>query len=859
MNLKGMFAKVKRSVLPEGGRSSVNSKMDGMLSSLTEFYNVKLNECLPVLEKLSIYNPDVSHAIRNWINMANTGHTIILEGRNAEKALDELNKKAATLYRNSFGIDGLVNEYIKQIAVTGAISSEDVLNEDFSGLQEIVLVPTKQIRFDVKNNWQAYQFVNGKRYDLNRFTYKYIAHTRLNEEEPFAKPLIISVLEPAARQKDMHENLNYLVKKFGLLGFISYELTPPPRNRKNQETEAEYQKRLRQHLGKYSNALSESYKDGILVHYNDQKVNYQNLGAMSKGSEDLHKLNEEQMFSGIGIDPAMQGRSYSTTETYAGVVYNLTANEARTLQRMVKRRLEHSYRLQLQLAGYDVDVKIQFNDVPQKDPKEDAERDKIKYDTTKAKVQDGLISPETGAQELGYDSWYDEKKLIASYDANDNEYLLQKLNKTYLMGSGEKRRPFNNLAKEEEQLAGYLKGIRPFLDKAQKASLDEVSAMIESSSFTDFDDAADFADRALEKIKEGHNLLKDNKELQEQVSGFCQGMYEASRFTQTDKKYTGLDGRIVKFLSGTDNFFLSSYVNNNDFGKPMLQFLSDQYQEYGANLWDRMNPKAIADFRNAFTNQLIDLTDFQVKRIIDTSVMTARNMGELSQFVELGIEKTEVYEAMEELACPICLEFHGKVVETKYVKEHLTTISGMDPDGYLEHLKAKSELFKDMKNNVRGQSMGKLVSSGVGLPSYHPHCKGRVIKHREVETSIDGQKVNTAEAGSKIDFINPKTEQQSRQTIKYSMVDKFGQKVLMTEEGYKHIGNHHQDALGKVAGTVRSAKMFGTDKNYSDIMGYVGDSGYFATVYQNNGNVVWTAFKPRNAKKYFNNRYGVRR
>jgi hypothetical protein len=134
-------------------------------------------------------------------------------------------------------------------------------------------------------------------------------------------------------------------------------------------------------------------------------------------------------------------------------------------------------------------------------------------------------------------------------------------------------------------------------------------------------------------------------------------------------------------------------------------------------------------------------------------------------------------------------------------------------------------------------------------------CQGRVIKYREVETSIDGQKVNTAEAGSKIDFINPKTEQQSRQTIKYSMVDKFGQKVLMTEEGYRHIGRHHQDALGKVAGTVRSAKMFGTDKNYSDIMGYVGDSGYFATVYQNNGNVVWTAFKPRNAKKYFNNKY----
>lgn len=105
---------------------------------------------------------------------------------------------------------------------------------------------------------------------------------------------------------------------------------------------------------------------------------------------------------------AFHGRTDSTTETYAYVVYHFMMAQSGNVQRLAKRRQERTYRLDLRLAGLDVDgVSMVFNRNHALNPLQEAQASMVKTNEVLSKVEAGVISPDEGAQELGYDSWYD--------------------------------------------------------------------------------------------------------------------------------------------------------------------------------------------------------------------------------------------------------------------------------------------------------------------------------------------------------------------------------------------------------------------------------------------------------------------
>lgn len=121
--------------LPDDGRSSIESTLSGRIGlALDAFGSVSPVidfQMLACLKYLSIFNPDVSQYIANTVNLGNTGHQITVDAPTpelAEQALIRINESAARLYLNGAGVDGLVNAYIRQIAWSGALSSEDVVD-----------------------------------------------------------------------------------------------------------------------------------------------------------------------------------------------------------------------------------------------------------------------------------------------------------------------------------------------------------------------------------------------------------------------------------------------------------------------------------------------------------------------------------------------------------------------------------------------------------------------------------------------------------------------------------------------------------------------------------------------------------
>ncbi len=457
---------IPASALPPGGRSSHESgkSIVGGLNAYLSYWDWVEPMIPPAyldqITRISVVNPDMHQALSNWVAMGNPGHDIIITGTDdaVARATQRLNDKARSLASHTAGIDGLINKYLEQVALSGAISSEDVVTLGANpGVNNVVIVPAGQIRFRRKNGeYVPYQVIDGDEYELNPLTYRYFAHTTL-ENSPYATPPMLSALEPILDQRLMKENLQFIIKKFGLFGLVTAAVTPPAREAR--ETAEEHRHRVEEHLKGVLSAFKENFHEGLAVFTDDIKVERTNITTDARGLQDIFRLNEEQVFSGLGSDPAMHGRTYSTTETYARVVYNLLMRHVEGYQRPVKRRIERTYQLDMALAGIPIDaLKVHFHRAKSQNPLDDARADEIAWRVASDKMQQGLISPDDAARELGYAQWHDPGNTAANaaldqtntepttvclrYDRSSHEYRAYRPGPATLTT----RQPTNNLA-----------------------------------------------------------------------------------------------------------------------------------------------------------------------------------------------------------------------------------------------------------------------------------------------------------------------------------------------------------------------------------------------------------------------------
>lgn len=416
--------------LPELGRSSEETLGGAMTAYTTMFGSINPVidfEMLKTLKFLWLYNPDVSQYVANIVNLGNPGHSLAVDARNdsvAESAVERLNESAARIYTHGVGVDGLLNQYLTSVAWSGAISSEDVVNFAGGRVEKVVLVPVEQIRFRYNaelDDYEPYQQSNtfspgrdGRNRSfglikLHRETYRYYALQTV-ENSPYAKPPATAAVEAiVSGQTPIMENIQYMAQKVGLMGLVSASVMPP--SRKPMETDAEYQVRATAYLKRVREALSD-FSKGLLVTFRDQRIEHTPVTTGAQGVYDLNRMSEEQVFSGLGAMPGFHGRTDSTTETFADVVYYLLTAQVANMQRIVTRRQERTYMLDLRLGGIDVDgVSVTFDKAHSRNAKGEAETDEIKQRTVFARIEKGLISPDEGAQELGYESWYDMELL----------------------------------------------------------------------------------------------------------------------------------------------------------------------------------------------------------------------------------------------------------------------------------------------------------------------------------------------------------------------------------------------------------------------------------------------------------------
>ena len=121
------------------------------------------------------------------------------------------------------------------------------------------------------------------------------------------------------------KNIQYIAQKFGLLGLVTASVVPPPK-KNGTETDAEYQTRAKNYLSLVAKSLEGQFSKGLLVSFRDQKIEHTNISEGATGVYDLNRISEEQVMSGLGMQPAFFGRTDSTTEDDSRIEYLLDHN-----------------------------------------------------------------------------------------------------------------------------------------------------------------------------------------------------------------------------------------------------------------------------------------------------------------------------------------------------------------------------------------------------------------------------------------------------------------------------------------------------------------------------------------------------
>lgn len=422
------------------GRSSIPHQPSGPSALITglgsEFRIIThpfIVQVIPLIRRLMMINPDIGQAIQNIVSLGNTGHKVIFDKTipldQVQKMRQHLEEKKEGWSAGCAGMDGLVNKMFAQALVGGAVSNEWVVNKKMDGVETVILVNPEDITFTLDEGnvkyrpWQRIIAPGGFMgasfnpsnaaglIPLNPYTYKYYALNG-DTEVPYGFPPYLAALENIATQRKMNKNIDFTTDLWGLIGFLEVLVQKP--DKIEGENDEQYAGRLDKVLQAAQKALLGGMNEGAVVGFQDDHTfKFNSFASAAKEALELYRNNELMIGSGIKQDMTLLGRDYNTSETQITVVFIKMLSELKNIQNLIRVNLEFGYKLELTLAGFDFKyLKVQFNPSTLQDHLKYQQAEEIKVRNVLWKYVLGVISQDTMADELGYESPAEDAPLV---------------------------------------------------------------------------------------------------------------------------------------------------------------------------------------------------------------------------------------------------------------------------------------------------------------------------------------------------------------------------------------------------------------------------------------------------------------
>ena len=384
-------------------------------------------EIIPLIRDLYKVNPDVSIALQDMFKLSNTGHTISFPNNTPEEAekMSSHLKQASKRWTNyTAGIDGLVNKFMVQCLIGGAISIEAVPDNKLNGISTIVFVNPESIIFRRMGNgvYHPYQknpySPQNQKPDyikLNTETYLYVGMYN-DTDEPYGIPPFMASLDSLKGQHDMKTNFKHIMEICGMVGFLE-ALMEKPQQKPNENVEA-YTRRLNRELIRLKQNVREGMKDGVVTGYIDD--HQFKLNSTSKEMSNIDKpwnMNQQSVANGLGVNGNLIGVQASIGEGATGIMLSKLISQLKNIQMIVSYVLKFIYELELRLAGFDCKgISITWGSSTISDEVKIQQGRQYKIQNLDLLYKAGIISQYQYAWEMGYDSPSEEEPRVSLED-----------------------------------------------------------------------------------------------------------------------------------------------------------------------------------------------------------------------------------------------------------------------------------------------------------------------------------------------------------------------------------------------------------------------------------------------------------
>lgn len=774
------------------------------------------------LENLAAYNHDVSFAVDNIVQFANTPHEIKFQESIPQSQQKEMRQFIAeneqAWYQNSAGRHGLKGDLLAQTAINGALSAEIIPGSRRGGvpdhIHQVARIAPKYIKFlydrenDVYLPFQQPVTMDGiagslvNSFDLiplNTSQYFYFAWRRFFEG-PYPTPPFLAAVEGLSIQKDMLNSFKEIMKKLGMLGFLSVEVTPP--DPRPGESEEDFFNRSDKYLKdvvfpQVDKNLGQGFAAGFI---GSHKFELQGNNMNVQGAEGLMKIVELIIFAGLKQDPNMLGRNFSTTETFGRVILAKTMNQTKEYQRITDCFYAQLYSMALRLEGFAPGVMTVESEAPMvTDRVKEEEAEGKKIDNVIKKRDEGIIDQDQAANDLGQEKPAADGPIRESNSGTDDS---GGDGRTEEEPDEQDESTDENTRAAIEQLSSDLNGDLPEFNYGNDDCGHEVT---ESNflKFTNFDDPEmrrlnkayfndtntsyqqasgvttnDVTERLL-RMNEASTLAEVNNAVYLQILITIQSefvvpqdditekhvpkIYDHFRKDQTVftesfvadrdkmrqlikdeelgyKKYSkdvlhladddfvipdgalGLeDFRAIDYMNQSDPIYLGKFITDKDTQKKIFNFIGQQYVDGDLPLGGKQ--ENIKQFKKKFKN-MMGLSAFKIRRIIDTTVNKARNFARIQYMDQAGVTQYEIIEIIDQLTCDWCQHMnHKKFTVATGKAKMMKEING----GPGDVSKTSPFLTNEKIDVVQAMSTDELAANGYTVPAFHPHCRGRTV------------------------------------------------------------------------------------------------------------------------------------
>ena len=204
------------------------------------------------------------------------------------------------------------------------------------------------------------------------------------------------------------DNLRFVARKHGVLGFLSVLLNAPPR--KQGESQDEYWKKCDSYIQKVTPEIEKGYRNGIAIGFkNAHEFKIQNSTSDGNGARDIVELVDQKKMSGLKQDPIFFGRPFNTSEAIGRVIFEKWTGQLEAYQNIVSTFLADVYFTELILAGFPIEsLTVEFEKPNTKDKLRDAQATQLQILNIIKLRDEGIISQQQAAKALNYDRPFQE-------------------------------------------------------------------------------------------------------------------------------------------------------------------------------------------------------------------------------------------------------------------------------------------------------------------------------------------------------------------------------------------------------------------------------------------------------------------